>query len=161
TGDVAPLLRLATGRVRDLLPLAGRPQRGPGLDPDDAARLLVDDRREEARGVVAAPAGVTAELLVPLPELDRDHVRARARVDPDGERRGAVRRRDLGDAAGVETQPLGRLRVDLDPGDPGSLADRVGQLLEPGAVRRPAVVEAVGRVGHEPQVAVDGEVGFA
>src|SRR5690606_39149085 len=137
-GDLAPGLRRVAG-LGDPLPAAGGAERGADPLPDQAARGLVDPGADQARGVDPAALRVAAERLVALAELNRDRVRPQAGVRPHGQLDAAVRRRDLGDAALDQTEPLGGLRVDLDPRDPGDLADRVGQLLEPRAVGERAV----------------------
>ncbi len=113
-----------------------------------------------AAGLTRPPvsgAGGVASDAVTLSDGNRHHVvaDAAARMDRnlDATRRGL----DGDHIAELETQPLGGVEADLRPGLPCDAQHRIGDLLEPGEVRAPAVVqEGVGE-GQQDEVALAAE----
>ena len=99
---------------------------------------------QQLERVERAVLGVPAVGLVALPGRDREHVGSDTRRDPHGRPQRAVRRLEQQDVAVFHLPLRRRLGVHFDPGVPGDLRDRVGQLLQPWLVRAAAVVQGDG-----------------
>ncbi len=106
-------------------------------------------RREDRDRVHAAAARIARERLVTLANRHRDDVGRDARKDQDRRAQRALRRGDVDQIALCQLQPLGGLRIQLDPAAPHRRRQRVGHLLEPRQMRRRSVTEGLRRVGQK------------
>jgi hypothetical protein len=117
---------------RDLYRRSGERQR---------AAAAVHGTVQQVERIHAATLRVAAVLRVALAEREGDRVGSDALIQERRRRHGSRRCAYLHEVARLQAERLRRCRMHLHPGVPHGLGDRVRQLLHPGAVRSPTIVE--------------------
>ena len=104
---------------------------------------------QQVERVHAPPSSVPAIRRVALSERDRDRVRPDAAIDEGGSGHRARLAANRHEVPVGDTEPVGRLRVQLHPGVPDGARDRILELLHPGAVGTTTIVELDGRIDDQ------------
>ena len=150
-GDAAAKLLTAAVRCHQRRSFAGARETDRGRKPREAARGGFGLGRKQMGRVGTASLGVAS--ICAMAQADRHGycIAPQTGVEIGARLDGSMRRANRQPVALRNPQAFGGLGVNLKPGIPDRLRDRVGQFLQPGLVGAAAVIIARRGVGNKRQ----------